>query len=66
MKVKIEKNELVIRIPVNTSPLPESKSGKTLIVAQSEHHEKTDAMVNGKQVSVVLTAYVYKEEKDKP
>lgn len=62
MKVKIEKNELVIRIPVNKNPLPESKSGKTLIVAQSEHHEKTNAVVNGKQVSVVLTAYIYKKD----
>jgi len=63
MQVKIEKKELVIRIPINSNPLPESKSGKTLIVAQSEHHEKTDAVVNGKQVSIVLTAYVYKEDK---
>lgn len=62
MKVKIEKKELVIRIPINSNPLPESKSGKTLIVAQSEHHEKTDAMVNGKQVSIVFTAYIYKED----
>lgn len=62
MKVKVEKNELVIRVPINENPLPESKSGKTLIVAQSEHHEKTDAMVNGKQVNVVLTAYIYKKD----
>lgn len=62
MKVKIEKNELVIRVPINKSPLPESKSGKTLIVAKSEHHEKTDAVVDGKQVTIVLTAYIYKKD----
>jgi len=62
MKVKIEKNELVIRVPINKNPLPESKKGKTFIVARSDFHEKTDAVVNGKQVTVVLTAYIYKDD----
>lgn len=62
MKVKIEKNELVLRLPINKNPLPESKKGKTLIVARSDFHEKTDAVVNGKQVIVILTAYIYKKD----
>ncbi len=34
IEVKIEKNELVIRLPLQTPPVP-SSSGKTLVVASA-------------------------------
>lgn len=57
MKVTIENNELVIRIPVERPPRP-SKSGKTLIVATSSGNVTTDVTVEGKQVVVGLNAYI--------
>jgi hypothetical protein len=57
MKVTIENNELVIRIPVENPPRP-SASGKTLIVATSSGNQTTDAIVNGQSVVVGLNAYI--------
>ena len=57
MKVTIENNELVIRIPVQNPPQP-SKSGKTLIVATSSGNVTTSCMVDGKAVIIGLNAYV--------
>ena len=56
MKVTIEKNELVIRIPLQ-KPTP-SKSGKTLVVATTGGFVQTDAKVDGKPVAVSLNATV--------
>lgn len=56
MKVTIEKNELVIRVPLQ-EPTP-SSTGKTLVVASSHGNQKTDALVNGKPVIVGLNAYI--------
>lgn len=57
MKVTIEKNELVIRIPM-TKPTP-SASGKTLSVASSHGNQKTDAELKGYGPIIVgLNAYV--------
>lgn len=56
MKVSIEKNELVIRIPMQ-EPTP-SASGKTLVVASSRGNQTTTAKVNGKSVVVGLNAYI--------
>jgi hypothetical protein len=56
MKVTIENNELVIRIPM-IEPRP-SASGKTLVVATTSGNQTTTAMVNGKPVTIGLNAYI--------
>ena len=56
MKVSIEKDELVIRIPMQ-QPTP-SSSGKMLVVASSHGNQVTTAQVNGKPVYVGLNAYI--------
>ena len=56
MKVTIEKNELVIRLPLQT-PTP-STSGKTLVVASTHGNKETTAMVNGKPITVGVNAYI--------
>lgn len=55
MQVKIESNELVIRIPLE-KPTP-SSSGKTLVVASTRGNKQTDAVVNGKPLTVAVNAY---------
>jgi hypothetical protein len=57
MKVTIEGNELVVRVPVN-KPLVASKSGKTMLVASSNGNVATAATVDGKPVVIGLNAYV--------
>jgi hypothetical protein len=56
MKVKIEDNELVIRIPM-VEPRP-SSSGKTLIVASTGGNIRTEVEVEGKPVFLGLNAYI--------
>jgi len=56
MQVKIENDELVIRIPL-TEPRP-SSSGKTLIVASTGGNVRTDVEVKGKPVFLGLNAYI--------
>ncbi len=56
MKVAIEGNDLVIRMPMQ-KPTP-SASGKTLVVASSHGNKVTDAKVDGKAITVGLNAYV--------
>jgi len=56
MKVSIEKDELVIRIPLQ-KPTP-SKSGKTLVVATTGGFVQTEAKVDGKPVAVSLNATI--------
>jgi len=51
-------DKLVIELPVN-DPLVRSSTGKTLLVANSRGPQRTDAYLDGKQVYIVLTAYVY-------
>jgi len=58
MKATIENGELVVRIPLQTPTL--SASGKTLVVASTHGNVKTDATVNGKQVTIGLNAYIGK------
>lgn len=58
MTATIEKNELVIRVPLQ-SPAP-SASGKTLVVASSRGNKPTGAMVDGKPVVIGLNAYIAK------
>jgi hypothetical protein len=58
MIVTVEKNELIVRIPLQ-SPAP-SASGKTLIVASSRGNVKTATMVEGKPLTVSINAYIPK------
>lgn len=62
LKATIEGNELVIRVPLNDTPVP-SSSGKTLVVASSHGNQKTGAMVNGQPVIVGVNAYVHRQAK---
>ncbi len=62
LKVTIEGNELVIRVPMNATPVV-SSSGKTLVVASSHGNQKTEATINGQQVIVGVNAYVYRQAK---
>ena len=62
MKVTIENGELVIRVPMNAEPLPESSTGKTLVVASSRGNKTTTLKVAGRSVVVGLNAYVYAEK----
>ena len=57
MKVTIENNELVIRIPVENPPRP-SKSGKSLIVASSSGNVTTSCMVEGRPLVAGLNCYI--------
>ena len=58
MKVTIENNELVIRLPLQ-APRP-SASGKTLVVATTGGNKQTSAEVNGKPVTIGVNAYISK------
>ena len=48
---------LKIEVPVSLRP---SKSGKTMLVASSGGNVSTDAIVDGKPVTVGLNAYISK------
>lgn len=63
MKVAIEGNELVIRIPAKLSKIPPSATGKTLVVASSRGNKETSVKIEGKPLIVGVNAYVYAEEK---
>ncbi len=57
MKATIEGNELVIRLPLNKSPVP-SASGKTLVIASTHGNRTTEAVVQGQPVIVGVNAYI--------
>ena len=57
MQATIEGNKLVIRLPLNKSPVP-SASGKTLVVALSHGNRTTEAIVQGQPVVVGVNAYI--------
>ncbi len=57
MKATIENGELVIRLPLNKTPIP-SSSGKTLVVASTHGNQKTDAALNGQPIIVGVNAYI--------
>jgi hypothetical protein len=59
MTAKIEGNELVIRLPLNTTPVP-SSTGKTLVVASSHGNQPTQATVNGQAVIVGVNAFIHR------
>ena len=56
MKVEIKDNKLYIEIDLQT-PTP-SSSGKTLVVASTRGNTVTDAMIDGKPVTIGLNAYI--------
>lgn len=56
MLATIEKNELVIRIPL--TPGVPSASGKTRIVASTRGNVKTALVVEGKTLTVSVNAYI--------
>lgn len=57
----IKDGKLTLVVPVNASPTP-SASGKTLVVASTHGNQKTEALVNGKQVIVGVNAYIYRAD----
>lgn len=57
MQVTIEKGELIIRLPMNPTPVS-SATGKTLVVASSHGNKPTAAVVNGKPVIVGVNCYI--------
>lgn len=59
LTAKIEGNELVIRLPLNSPPVLSAK-GKNLLVASSHGNKQTEARVNGKPVTVGVNAYIAK------
>jgi hypothetical protein len=62
LKATIEKDTLVIRIPLQ-QPQP-SRSGKTLVVASSRGNVETDAKVEGKPIIVGVNAYIHRHSND--
>ncbi len=59
MKVTVEGNELVIRLPINPQP---SKSGKTTVVCSSHGNHQVEAEYQGKKLVVGANAYVAKDK----
>ena len=57
MKATIEGDELVIRLPLNKSPVP-SSSGKTLVVASTHGNRTTEAVINGQPIILGVNAYI--------
>ena len=57
MNATIENGELVIRLPLNKTPVL-SSSGKTLVVATSHGNQKTDAVINDQSVIIGVNAYI--------
>jgi hypothetical protein len=57
VKAYVENGELVIRLPLNKTPVP-SASGKSLVVASTHGNQQTEAVVNGQPVIVGVNAYI--------
>jgi hypothetical protein len=62
LNATIEGNDLVIRVPLNATPVL-SASGKTLVIASSHGNQKTEATVNGQQVIVGVNAYIFRQSR---
>lgn len=56
MKVTVEGNEIVIRVPMKSKPFQASTSGKNLTVV-AETDRSTGANVDGKPLTVQVNAY---------
>lgn len=59
MEARIEKGKLIIEIELENPPTL-SASGKTLVVASTRGNVKTGVMVDGKEVTLGLNAYIKK------
>lgn len=57
MNASIEGKDLVIRLPLLSSPRP-SASGKTLVVATSSGNQTSTVQVAGKNVVIGANAYI--------
>jgi hypothetical protein len=57
MKVEIKGDKLCIEIDLQ-KPTP-SASGKTLVVASTRGNVSTEAIIDGKSVTIGLNAYIY-------
>ncbi len=57
MKVEIKGDKLCIEIDLQ-KPTP-SASGKTLVVASTRGNVSTEAVIDGKPVTIGLNAYIY-------
>ena len=57
MEVKINKNHIVITLPISPRP---SASGKTTVIASSAGNKPTAAIYDGKPVIVGCNAYIGK------
>jgi len=57
LKVRIKGNKILISMDV-MKPM-KSNSGKTLLIASSRGVAKTEAMVNDKNVYLVVNAFIY-------
>ena len=56
MKATIEKDVLVVRIPL-TAPTP-SSTGKTLLIATTHGGKVSDVTIQGKPVTISLNAFI--------
>lgn len=62
----IEDGQLVIRLPLNRPPYPESSTGKTLVVASTHGNARTGTRLTAndlteRELIVGVNAYIYKE-----
>ena len=56
MEASVEKNVLVIRIPLQTPQA--SATGKTLVCATTRGNVKTSVLIDGKPLTIGLNAYI--------
>jgi len=64
MLVEIKGNKLIITADINDlQKLPDSTTGKTLIVFSTHGNIPTACIVNGKPLVVSINAYVKKDKK---
>jgi hypothetical protein len=64
MQAKIEDGHLIVRVPLKREPHP-SHSGLSLIIA-SAGPRKTTATIDGKSVTLRLTAWTPRPDADRP
>ncbi len=65
MKVEMENEELVIRLPLE-KPTASKSSGKTLVVASSHGPQRSSVLVEARPVYVNVNAYVYPDRPASP
>ena len=57
MEIKIDAGFLVVRIPLNPTPVA-SKTGKTRVIASTHGNVKTALLYKGAPVTLGLNAYI--------